>query len=49
MCRCLHKEKPNYMVGRCPLYKLDWQKASKLNAGKVSPVKLKPVRPARKR
>lgn len=28
MCRCTHPEKPNYMEGRCPLYKLDWKKAS---------------------
>lgn len=31
-CRCVHPEKPNYMEGRCPLYKLDWQKASKMAA-----------------
>lgn len=30
MCRCIHPEKPSYMEGRCPLYKLDWQKASKM-------------------
>lgn len=54
MCRCLHPEKPNYAEGRCPLYKLDWQKASRLNAAKLNAAKPKlprpkPLRPARKR
>lgn len=29
MCRCIHPEKINYREGRCPLYKLDWQRAAR--------------------
>jgi hypothetical protein len=25
----MHRDKPNYLEGRCPLYRLDWQKMSK--------------------
>lgn len=50
MCRCVHPEKPNYMEGRCPLYKLDWQKVNRERAPRppAAPPPHSRARPGRK-